>query len=69
MQTADDQAICVATRSVNLFRVLDTEEKCSNAKISKILLFMIHVEKTAVSAERVFTSKRIKTSTTLRNLW
>ena len=59
MQTADDRVICVATLSVNLFRVLDTEEKCSNAKaqISKILLSMKHVEYMAVSAERVFTSK------------
>ena len=46
MQTADNQAICVATWSVNLFRALDTNGKCSNAEaqISKILLSMIHVE-------------------------
>ena len=59
MQTADNQAICVATWSVNLFRVLDAEEKYSNAEaqISKILLSMIHVKLMAVSAERVSTSK------------
>ena len=46
MQAAEDQAMCVATWKVNLFRVLDTEGKCSNAeaRISRILIFMIHVE-------------------------
>ena len=38
--------MCVATWSVNLFRILNTEGKCSNAEaqISKIHLSMIHVE-------------------------
>ena len=42
----DDQTICVAIWSVDLFLVLDTEGKCSNAEaqLSKILLSMIHVE-------------------------